>query len=245
MNIYLVLLVICIILISYFFNLAFHETDYLFFGSFIFINLSLIINILGVYQGKTSTFFTTFSGASLTIGIVLILLFIQNKKIELRSRFKHLNNISYHDRLTGLYNRRFLLEKVEKLKPTDYPAAVVFIDIDNLKQINDNLGHLVGDQAIIKTAQILKNLTRENDIVARVGGDEFIVFLYNTAENEAEIFCSRIEGNCSKANSNTEFIFSCSSGFTIIDSKNNNLDEAINIADREMYSSKNKKKGMI
>lgn len=245
MNIYIVLLVICVILVSYFFNLSFHEDNYLFFGSFIFISLSLMINILSLYAKNNSSFITTFSGVSLTIGTIFILLFIESKKNELKSRFNYLYNISYHDRLTGLYNRRFILEKFKKLKKDEYPAAVVFIDIDNLKQINDDFGHLVGDKAIIKTAQILKNLTRKNDIVARIGGDEFIVFLYNTTETEADSFCNRIEDNCSRVNNNTEFYYSCSSGFTVIKSQTNNLDEAINKADREMYKTKKQKKGMV
>ncbi|MFW5794830.1 MAG: GGDEF domain-containing protein [Bacillota bacterium] len=244
LNTNIIILILCIIILFYLFSLAFHKPNFFFLTGFAFIIIALSINLLGVIEKVSLAFGFALSGLFFTIGISFLLLFIRNKKIEIINRFNYLQNISYHDRLTGLYNRRFLLEKINRLKVESYPAALVFVDIDNLKQINDNYGHLIGDQAIVKTAEILNNLTRKEDIVARIGGDEFIVFLSNTNANEAEYFCSRIENLCCKVNNQSEFIFSCSNGFTIINNKSNSLDKAIDRADSEMYRSKDKKKGM-
>jgi diguanylate cyclase (GGDEF)-like protein len=244
LNINIIIFILCIIILFYLFSLAFHKTNFFFLTGFAFIIIALSINLLGAIEKVSRTFGFALSGLFFTTGISFLLLFIRNKKIEIINRFNYLQNISYHDRLTGLYNRRFLLEKINRLKGESYPAALVFVDIDNLKQINDNYGHLIGDQAIVKTAEILNDLTRKEDIVARIGGDEFIVFLSNTNANEAEYFCSRIENLCCKVNSQSDFTFSCSNGFTIINNKSNSLDKAINRADSEMYRSKDKKKGM-
>ena len=244
LNTNIIILILCIIILFYLFSLAFHKSNFFFLTGFVFIIIGLLTNLLSVIKKVSPAFGFVSSGLFFTTGTSFLLLFIRNKKIEIINRFNYLQNISYHDRLTGLYNRRFLLEEINRFRAENYPAALVFVDIDNLKQINDDYGHLIGDQAIIKTAEVLNNLTRKEDIVARIGGDEFIVFLSNTNANEAEYFCSRIENLCCKVNNQSEFKFSCSNGFTIINNKNNNLDEAINRADSEMYRSKVKKKGM-
>lgn len=85
------------------------------------------------------------------------------------------------DVLTGLLNRRAFLDggmlEVERLKRYSHPAAFVFIDLDNFKQLNDTQGHDVGDAALQEVAETLRNMLRTTDLVARLGGDEFAVLL--------------------------------------------------------------------
>ncbi len=96
--------------------------------------------------------------------------------------------LSLTDELTGLYNRRrFFVLTEQYLKVanrTKKRSLLLYIDIDNLKWINDHLGHHEGDQVLINFATILKKTFRESDIIARVGGDEFVVLLESTDEND-------------------------------------------------------------
>lgn len=100
----------------------------------------------------------------------------QKKEIEI------LQAKAYRDSLTGLYNKMItqsLINESLKKKKTNQMHALMIIDIDNFKSINDNLGHLVGDDVLIAVTNQLKSLFGKHDIVGRIGGDEFVVFVYN------------------------------------------------------------------
>lgn len=117
----------------------------------------------------------------------------QNQHVR---EFKRLKTKAFRDGLTGLYNRRawdeLLNKEEERCKRYGHPAAVFFIDINNLKEVNDNLGHGVGDQLIQQAAHVLKDTVRSNNIVARLGGDEFIILSVENNEAGAERLLKRI-----------------------------------------------------
>ena len=100
---------------------------------------------------------------------------------ELEARIERLERLADSDTLTPLANRRFFFRAVERavaqLARHGTPSALLFIDLDRLKQINDAHGHGVGDEALIHTAWILREKVRSSDLVARLGGDEFGVLL--------------------------------------------------------------------
>jgi diguanylate cyclase (GGDEF)-like protein len=105
-----------------------------------------------------------------------------------------LDKIIFYDKLTGLYNRRYFIKQLNQINHSIlYPVSIVVGDLDNLKIINDNYGHNIGDDYIIKAAEILKNNFRDNDIIARIGGDEFAVILPETDKEEAKVICRRIK----------------------------------------------------
>lgn len=99
------------------------------------------------------------------------------------------------DSLTGLFNRRgwerFLMAEEARCARYGHPAAVVCIDLDGFKHINDTLGHSKGDELLVKASNALSSSSRENDIVARLGGDEFAVLTVNV--NQADAFAERLE----------------------------------------------------
>ncbi len=107
---------------------------------------------------------------------------LQQEIIKRRLIEQQLVQDALYDRLTGLANRTLLLDRIEltiqqaKRNP-HYLFAVLFIDLDHFKQINDSLGHVMGDRLLIAVAQLLQQSLRENDLVARLGGDEFIILL--------------------------------------------------------------------
>lgn len=100
------------------------------------------------------------------------------------------------DVLTGLYNRRAWEKLVnaeeERCQRFGYPVAVFFIDLNDLKKVNDSLGHKEGDKLIQQTAQILRENVRMNDIVARLGGDEFVVLSIDNDKAGAEVLLNRL-----------------------------------------------------
>jgi diguanylate cyclase (GGDEF)-like protein len=156
--------------------------------------------------------------------------------------------LSLIDELTGLYNRRrffVLTEQSLKLSVrTKKRLLLLFIDMDNLKWINDHHGHNEGDQALIDLASILKKTFRESDIIARVGGDEFVVLSESTDEN-GETVLTRLDENIKDYNvkRSRRYTLSISVGTTQFDPKYPvSIDELLSKADALMYAQKRKRR---
>lgn len=125
-------------------------------------------------------------------GVVLVFRDCTQKKEKRREI--ELQSIS--DPLTGLYNRRYFERQLINLDhPRNYPLSVVFVDVNGLKIINDAFGHEYGDQLITEVATTLKSSCRSDDILARVGGDEFILLLPRTEETFVEELIQRMQGS--------------------------------------------------
>ncbi|BDU51714.1 diguanylate cyclase [Haliovirga abyssi] len=153
------------------------------------------------------------------------------------------------DELTGLYNRRIGIEMLEKnlqmAKRNNNNLIVIFIDVNGLKKINDSLGHKNGDKLIKITADILKESSRESDIVCRLGGDEFLVILVNCDLVDSEKFWNRVLENKERKNRSGKFDFKVSLSYGIASLDENREMSAykiIEIADNRMYEDKKLKK---
>jgi diguanylate cyclase (GGDEF)-like protein len=124
---------------------------------------------------------------------------IERKRME-----EEIRNLSLTDELTGLYNRRgftLLAEQEVKLAHRKKRSMLFFFtDVDNLKAINDNLGHAQGDLALMDVAAILKEAFREADIPARFGGDEFVVLAVDATLESAEVLTNRIQVTLERRN---------------------------------------------
>jgi diguanylate cyclase (GGDEF)-like protein/PAS domain S-box-containing protein len=112
-----------------------------------------------------------------------------------------LQYLSLHDQLTGLYNRAYLEAELERLgKSREFPITVICMDLDGLKLVNDTLGHSQGDEQLKACANILRESFRASDIVARVGGDEFVALLPKTDLQASEKIVSRIQSRIDSFN---------------------------------------------
>jgi diguanylate cyclase (GGDEF)-like protein/PAS domain S-box-containing protein len=159
---------------------------------------------------------------------------------ELKIREEKTKYISFHDELTGLYNRRYFEKEMERLDNSrNKPIAIVIGDLDDLKYINDNYGHKNGDKYIIKTADIMRNNFRDEDIVARIGGDEFAVILPNTDYKTAGSICRRIKKQCKE--NNKYRMLSISMGYEVKNNNSASLEEIFIQADKKLYEEKQTK----
>lgn len=114
--------------------------------------------------------------------------------IELMKRNKEIFYLSYYDALTGLYNRRFYEEELKRVNTAEnLPISIIMADINGLKLINDTFGHDKGDILLKKAALAIKNACRMKDIVARWGGDEFIILMPKTGKEEVQGIIRRMK----------------------------------------------------
>ena len=114
---------------------------------------------------------------------------VQARSIELKSANKELHHLATRDSLTGMFNRRHFIDcgeaEFDTAQKTKSSLAVMIMDIDHFKQVNDNYGHPAGDKVLIAVTQLCQSLLRAGDILGRIGGEEFGVLLANTTEKEA------------------------------------------------------------
>jgi len=135
------------------------------------------------------------------------------KKVE-----EQLRILSLYDALTGLYNRNYYEQELTRLKGgRELPLGLIVFDVDGLKLVNDTLGHQCGDTLIQRSASILKTIFREGDMVARTGGDEFVVTLSNSDESVMQQAIQRIRQHLVTDNQTPEqFPLSLSMGYAIV-----------------------------
>lgn len=147
--------------------------------------------------------------------------------------------LSYHDQLTGLYNRRFYEEEMRRINTQrNHPITLVMADLDDLKRANDTYGHSVGDELLKDFAEVLKEECRCDDIIARIGGDEFIILLPKSDYSEGERIVKRINGEISKR-CNNRIPLSVSFGWETKYKKEESFDAIFKQAEDMMYQHKN------
>lgn len=151
--------------------------------------------------------------------------------------------LSYHDSLTGLYNRTFFEEEKRRFDASRrLPVSVVMGDVNGLKLINDSFGHSAGDKLLREIGDMLRETCRAEDVLARIGGDEFVIMLYNTGEAGAERLCQRIYKACKsyeKKPDKQTFYLSISLGHATKHANDVSFDELLREAEHMLYRKKN------
>ena len=152
--------------------------------------------------------------------------------------------MSYHDSLTGVYNRAYFEAELKQLAGSDIKIALVIADVDRLKTINDMFGHEEGDRFLIRATDLLRQKFRKGDIIARIGGDEFAVILKNATEVEVSSICSgiRLELDRLLSDDIIHLPMQLSIGYAVsVEGKVNTL-ELFRVADDKLYRDKLRRK---
>jgi len=193
-------------------------------------------------------------------GLILEMIKNVSDAIAIESQeFQHFNdhherykNLAFQDELTGLFNRRYVDDRLQKdisaATGKRYPLSIVFLDIDNLKEINDKYGHAFGDRVLIEVANLLERSIRAtNDWAARYGGDEFLICLNNTSGNEALEIAERIRAEIAELVilQNERITTSASLGLCSTENEEVLASELISLADAKMYQAKKNGKNQI
>lgn len=165
------------------------------------------------------------------------------QEIEAQERIQHL---SLHDVLTGLPNRlrmkEFLENKLRNLTATPHPLVILNVDLDKFKPVNDTFGHVAGDQVLYQVSERLRSCLRDQDLVARQGGDEFILIISElSSTKEIEQLCARVISRIeSPYLINEQDIFiSASIGIALAPQDSMQAEELLRFADIAMYEAKN------
>lgn len=168
---------------------------------------------------------------------------------ERKHKEDQLRALSLIDDLTGLYNRRGFMALAEHhLKTANKKKKniiLIFTDVDNLKRINDDFGHSVGDHALIKTTHILKTTFRQSDIIARIGGDEFVALTSEIKTTRAQDLNERLQKRLNAFNQKGKYsyVLKLSVGWAYSTPKKpQNIYTLLSIADRSMYRHKQSKR---
>ncbi|MDO5569233.1 MAG: GGDEF domain-containing protein [bacterium] len=178
-------------------------------------------------------------GSIISIPIESISLLIPSYTLSLISIYIYRSNIElYNDPLTGIYNRKILEDTNFKISKK---TAILFIDIDKFKSINDIYGHDVGDKVLKDVSSILKNTIRDSDYPIRIGGDEFIIICSIKQNKDIAQLVKRINNNIEKYNKQSPIPISLSIGEGIYNKKTENINDFIKKIDEKMYAEKKKK----
>jgi diguanylate cyclase (GGDEF)-like protein len=171
--------------------------------------------------------------------------------IENSLLYKELEKINERDSLLGIYNRKYFFKIIEenKIKNMNNKFAIVMVDIDDFKKINDTYGHQFGDKVLINTANVVSNCMDKEDVLARYGGEEFILYISNFTDEESvynKIEIVRRSLQRSKISINKEYK-SVTASFGISFSPMNGVDinELINKADDLLYKAKKSGKNRV
>lgn len=168
-------------------------------------------------------------------GVVLVFRDATQKISEQRE----IERLSFHDQLTGLHNRRSYLMEILRLSSDEYyyPLALIMLDVNGLKITNDAFGHEAGDALLKKFAVILKKQCREEDVLARIGGDEFVIMMPETDDAAAEIAVEKIHAAVEKEKGDC-LLLSASIGYAVKHSDKEDIGDVFIQAEDAMYRNK-------
>jgi diguanylate cyclase (GGDEF)-like protein len=184
---------------------------------------------------KSLLLLQSFMGVKAVMSLVLSAIVAEYRRVEAQ-----LLHLAVTDPLTGLSNYRKFIDvldgEIRRADRTDRPFAILFVDVDKLKLINDNLGHIAGNQALCRVANALRGSCRSIDTVARFGGDEFAMILPEAEEKAAHIVAERIANRLVHDRDGPTITVSV--GVAVYPTNGNRKESLMNAADSDLYKAK-------
>lgn len=166
------------------------------------------------------------------------LLYLKNIDVQIRRELAH-RNAARRDPLTNVYNRTTFKKEVEKyMAASDYnrKGVMILLDVDNFKRINDQFGHLEGDKALKRVTTLLQNVFRSDDLIGRLGGDEFMVFIKGNIRRS--VLEERLQSFLNALRKDEAEPITCSVGIAFANGKTFSFDDSVCRADMALYKSK-------
>jgi diguanylate cyclase (GGDEF)-like protein/PAS domain S-box-containing protein len=211
----------------------------------------MVVGAFTLYSGEVNSFDE--SARNLLVEMAIDISFALDN-FQLKSRHKRaaeeIERLAFYDSLTGLPNRRLLHDRLQHVLSATgrhhFNGAVIFIDLDDFKTLNDTKGHSFGDLLLIEVAARLKSCVREGDTVSRLGGDEFVIILEDLNEDpsqaisQAEVVCNKILTLVNQSFALNGFEYQCSTsiGISMFRDQEITEEELLKRADTAMYQAK-------
>jgi diguanylate cyclase (GGDEF)-like protein len=206
---------------------------YISMSCFITVLLNIIHTVYALKIDFTAVSFIIPVFAGLLFGLLLAHIKVLSEK---------LGKMAYTDSLTNIYNRlhfaHFLDAEIDKVKRYGRTFSIIFFDLDNFKDINDNYGHLVGDEVLEKVTDIVSKANRSADIFARYGGEEFIILAPETDISGALIHAERLRNDIEKHEFETVGHITSSFGVAEFKAETDDVDSILERADIALYMAK-------
>ena len=211
--------------------------------------ISGVVIIIIRYLPSTTFFTPTHIHIWNTCMEVFFLLVVNILFILLKKEVHLATSLSLIDPLTGIHNRRSLLERakyeIEQSRRHQRPMTVAYFDLDNFKAVNDKFGHDIGDNLLCIVAQVLQNINRSTDMVARIGGDEFVILFPETTTEPASEILLRIKDHLLEAMRHNNWPVTFSIGAVTFINPPASVEAMFKEADAKMYAVKNTGKNKI
>jgi diguanylate cyclase (GGDEF)-like protein len=206
--------------------------------------ISITFNIEDLQRKLRFNTFSIIVFGSITMVTLLALIYYFTAKLikKLADARMHIEKIAITDELTGLFNRRHLLsrftQEFEQGKRLNTDLSCIIVDIDHFKSVNDQFGHLTGDEVLKEIARLFQNIVRAYDIVGRYGGEEFLVILPDSNLEQAWNFAERMRMKVKEAVI-ADVAVTISLGVTSLQESDSSIDDLIKRADNALYAAKN------
>lgn len=184
------------------------------------------------------------------IGVILLMYVVISYLISnLRISLDRERELARIDDKTGVANKRLFLElaglEVKKSNRFRHPLTVIYMDIDDFRQLNENLGYAIGDKLLKAVAETIKSNLRETDIIARIGGDEFIILLPGSGYEPSQTVIERLQKQLAKMMQDNQWAATFSIGAATFINPPKSVEEMIHRADRFMYIAKTNGKNQL
>jgi diguanylate cyclase (GGDEF)-like protein len=211
---------------------------------------------------RTEEWFIRASGDGFPVNLVVTPLHQEDRLVgsvvvfqditELKKLQQKLVEQSHVDALTGLANRRYLLklmhQEFERIKRNHHSAVLIMADLDHFKNVNDTYGHAAGDQVLKAFAKLMNDTLRKTDIIGRLGGEEFVILLPETALDQALEMAERLKHNAQMFSLNIDqhiIQFTVSLGMVEIHPDHNDIETSLAKADNALYQAKSNGRNRI